>query len=87
MNHRLLFRKFSDIVFVYLLLLAIFGKSAEIIIPGGELTQDTTWNTPNTTYMIENLSDPLIIPAGKTLTIGAGVKVVSALNNKSTFII
>jgi WD40 repeat protein len=70
-----------------LLLFSIVARSDELEISGGVLGTNQTWNVSGRTYIIDNLSAPLTIPDGKTLTIGAGVTVVSKYNNKSTFVV
>ena len=71
------------------LLFSIVARSEGLFIeiPGGTLAGDQTWNDTERPYRIDNLSEPLTIPVGKTLTIGAGVTVVSKYYNKSTFVV
>ncbi|MFA6930434.1 MAG: hypothetical protein WCT05_08910, partial [Lentisphaeria bacterium] len=69
------------------LFLSITVRSDDVIIAGGTLTENANWNNPTNTYIIDNLSSPLTIPSGKTLSIGDGVRVATLYNNKSTFVV
>ncbi len=87
-------RRVVVVVFVFVFVMgALLGTwdgqaaRAEIVVPGGTLAGDTAWNDTTQPYVVDNLSLPLTVPAGVTLTIGPGVTVQSKYDNRGSLLI
>ncbi len=50
----------------------------------GTLGVNTTWSNTAEPYVVDNLSGPLTVPAGVTLTVANGVRVQTKYSNKQT---
>ncbi len=50
----------------------------------GTLGANTTWSSTAEPYVVDNLSGPLVVPAGVTLTVASGVRVQTKYSNKQT---